>query len=147
MKILLFLFILSFNLSIFSSSLDLSCKGIAEVNSSVSGFGNGGSVVLNQRQKIKTNLLIFFKEDFKKGSIQLPSEMRPPIGGHRKDEFELNKIEVNDTEIKANFRINALNKPRIIISRITGKIEYFAKVWPWSFVGNCSIYDVSKKKF
>ena len=147
MKFFFLFTILFFNLSLLSNNLDLSCNGIAEVNSSSSGFGNGGSVVINQRQKVKTKLLSFFEENFKKGFIQLPSEMRPPIGGHKKDKFELKKIDVSDTEIKANFRINGLNKPRIIISRISGRIEYFAKVCPWSFVGNCSIYDISKKKF
>ena len=61
--------------------------------------------------------------------------------------FELKKINVSDTQLKASFKINAINKPRIIISRVTGKIQYFAKAWPWSFAGDCSIYDISKKKF
>lgn len=148
MRLLLIFFICCFNLTAYSSDLNLSCKGIAEVNSSTGGFrSDGSSIVLNQREKVKANLLIFFEDDFEKGFIQLPANMRPPIGGQKKDKFELKKINVSETELKATFKINAINKPRIIISRVTGKIQYFAKAWPWSFAGDCSIYDISKKKF
>ena len=63
------------------------------------------------------------------------------------DKFELKNISVTDTEIKAEFRINFINKPKVTISRVTGKMEYKAMASPKNFSGDCSVLDVSKKKF
>ena len=143
----------------FSASLDLVCSGFATVtNSKVSSssanvYGGGNSVygtgntVTSSDTQVEAELIFHLDDGYNEGFIQLPSVMRPPIGGRKKDKFELKDIIVSDKEIKANFRINGFNKPKITISRITGKMEYKAFASPKNFSGDCSVLDVTERKF
>jgi hypothetical protein len=143
----------------FSANLDLVCEGYATVtNAKVSsstanvyGGGNAvygsGSTVTSSDNQVEAEIIFHLEDGFEEGYIQLPSVMRPPIGARKKDKFELKDISVNDSEIKASFKINGLNKPKVTISRVTGKMEYKAFASPKNFSGDCSVLDVSKKKF
>tara|TARA_B100000965_G_scaffold159989_1_gene133360 strand:- start:86 stop:559 length:474 start_codon:yes stop_codon:yes gene_type:complete len=143
----------------FSANLDLVCEGYATVtNSKVSsstanvyGGGNAvygsGSTVTSSDNQVEAEIIFHLKDGFEEGYIQLPSVMRPPIGGRKKDKFELKDISVTDSEIKASFKINGLNKPKITISRITGRMEYKAFASPKNFSGDCSVLDITEKKF
>ena len=143
----------------FSEGLDLICTGEATVTDSKvssssaqvygqgsSAYGSGSTVTASDRQA-SAQVIFHLDDGFDDGFIQLPSVMRPPIGGKKKDKFELKNITVTDAEIKAEFRINFINKPKVTISRVTGKMEYKAMASPKNFSGDCSILDVSKKKF
>lgn len=158
MKKILLLIILFSPIS-FSEGLDLICAGEATVTDSkvssssaqvygqgTSAYGSGSTVTASDRQA-SAQVIFHLDDGFDNGFIQLPSVMRPPIGGKKKDKFELKNITVTDAEIKAEFRINFINKPKVTISRVTGKMEYKAMASPKNFSGDCSILDVSKKKF
>ena len=157
MKKLLLLLVL-FSPIGFSEDLNLICKGEATVtdsqvsSSSARVYGDvsanaSGSTITSKDRQTYAEIMFHLDCGFANGFIQLPSVMRPPIGGKNKDKFELKNISVTENEIKAEFRINFLNKPKVSISRVTGKMEYKAMAWPKNFSGDCSVLDVSKKKF
>ena len=155
----IFLYLILFAPFGFSANLDLVCGGYASVtNSQVSSstanvYGDGsavygsGNTVTSSVKQVEAEVIFHLEDGYEEGYIQLPSVMRPPIGGRKKDKFELKDISVTDSEIKATFRINGLNKPKITISRITGRMEYKAFASPRNFSGDCTALDVTKKKF
>ena len=140
-------------------AINLICKGEATVpsnqvsSSTANIYGNGGSAsgtatnIISRDNQVYSEIIFKLDDGYNSGSIQLPSVMRPPIGGKNIDTWELNNISVTDTEIKAKFRINFLNKPKVSISRVTGRMEYKAGAWPKNFSGDCEKLDITKKKF
>jgi|TARA_B100001093_G_C26251550_1_gene768737 hypothetical protein len=141
-----------------AEEINLICKGsatVTEANSSYSsGQISGSDFIYGSENKtsykdkrVQAEVIFHLNEDNNEGYIKLPSVMRPPIGAKNKDTFELKNISVSELEIKSEFRINFLNKPKVTISRVTGKMEYLASVWPKNFSGDCSVLDISKKKF
>ena len=156
-----YLIVLFFPSILLSEPLNLICKGEAEIidSAQVSSFGSSssygtttgstsssgsGSATIVGRKTTNTAISLYFDESFANGYIKLPVIMRPAIGGRKIDKWDLKDIEVNDEEIKARFRINFANKPKISISRVTGRIEYKAIE---TFSGDCEVVKVSEKKF
>ena len=155
----LILLVIIFSLSGFSKDMHLKCEGTATITdtkvstSSAQAYGGGtsaygsGSTVTSSDYQVATELIFHLYDGYKDGYIQLPSIMRPMIGGRKKDKFELKNIVVSDNEIRTEFKINLMNKPKITISRLTGRMEYKSFASPKNFSGNCSILDTNKKKF
>jgi len=159
MKKYVFLILTIASNNIKADELNLICKGEATVpsnqvtSSSAQVYGNGASVsgtgtnIISRDNQVYAEIILKIADDFSGGTIKLPSVMRPPIGGKKIDTWNLNDFQSNDEEFKATFRINMLNKPKITISRVTGRMEYKAGAWPKNFSGNCEKLDVTKKKF
>ena len=157
-KYLYFLVIFA-STDLMSDDLNLICKGEATVpsnqvsTSSAQVYGNGASVsgtgtnIISKDIQAYAEIIVKINDDYSFGTIKLPSVMRPPIGGKNIDTWDLRDLEVNDDEIKGTFKINFLNKPKITISRLTGRIEYKATAWPKNFSGDCEKLDTSLKKF
>ena len=141
-----------------AQELNLICKGEATVpsnqvsSSTARVYGNGslasgtGTNIISRDTQVYAEIILKIADDFSFGTIKLPSVMRPPIGGKNVDTWELD-INANDEEIRGAFRINMFNKPKITISRVTGRMEYKAGAWPKNFSGDCETLDVTKKKF
>ena len=141
---LLLLIFLSFDMS--SNTLSLLCKGEATV-ADVGQLAGDVTVTSIESRKNYAEIILRFEDGFKKGFIQLPSIMRPNIGGKKIDTWELKDIISSDNEIKANFRINFANKPNISISRVTGRMEYKSRAFPKDFAGDCEVVNLEEKKF
>ena len=139
-----------------AEELTLSCTGITEIPDNKVGTTTirpsdssptTGNTLIQGRKNLAAVVNFFMNEDQTGGWVQLPSSMRPPIGARKKDKFDLTELTVTDTEIRAKFRINFINKPNIIINRNTGTMDYKASAWPKYFNGDCEKVDTSKKKF
>ena len=141
---LLLLIFLSFDMS--SNTLSLLCKGEATL-ADVGQLAGDVTVTSIESKKNYAEIILRFEDDLKKGLIQLPSIMRPNIGGKKIDTWELKDIISSDNEIKANFRINFANKPNISISRVTGRMEYKSRAFPKDFSGDCEVVNLEEKKF
>ena len=147
------------SIELVADELNLVCKGEATVpsnqvsTSTAQVYGNGtsasgtGTNIISRDTQVYAEIIVKINDDFNSGTISLPSVMRPPIGGKNIDTWDLKDLEVNENEIKGAFKINFLNKPKITISRITGRIEYKAGAWPKNFSGDCEKLDTSIKKF
>jgi len=140
----LLMIFLSFDTS--SNSLNLLCKGEATV-ADVGQLAGDVTITSIESRKNYAEIILRFEDDFKKGFIQLPSVMRPNIGGKKTDTWELKDISSSDDEIKASFRMNFANKPNISISRVTGRMQYKSRAFPRDFAGDCEVVNLEEKKF
>tara|TARA_B100001250_G_scaffold64654_1_gene51001 strand:+ start:351 stop:782 length:432 start_codon:yes stop_codon:yes gene_type:complete len=139
-----------------AEELTLTCTGVTEIPDNTiatttvrpkDSFPKTGNTLIQGRKNLGAVVNFYMNEDQTGGWVQLPSSMRPPIGASKKDKFELTELSVTESEIRAKFRINFINKPNIIINRNTGTMDYKASAWPRYFNGECEKVDTSKKKF
>ncbi|MFC3713238.1 hypothetical protein ACFOMD_11680 [Sphingoaurantiacus capsulatus] len=81
------------------------------------------------------------------GRIRLPDNLVPPInsGGDHQHWWELRDVIVGENEIRAEYRLNGLNKPKIRIDRTTGTISI--KGTGQSFDGRCDKVDSGERRF
>ena len=81
------------------------------------------------------------------GRIRLPDNLIPPInsGGDHQHWWELRDVIVGQNEIRAEYRLNGLNKPKVRIDRTTGAISI--KGTGQSFDGRCDKVDAGERRF
>ncbi|WP_313437797.1 hypothetical protein [Novosphingobium sp.] len=81
------------------------------------------------------------------GRIRLPEKLIPPLnsGGDHQHWWQLNDLIVGENEIRASYRLNGLNKPKLRIDRRTGEINI--KGTGQDFSGTCDKVDPGQKRF
>lgn len=81
------------------------------------------------------------------GRIRLPEKLIPPIhsGGDHQHWWQLNDIIVGANEIRASYRLNGLNTPKVRIDRTTGVITI--KGTGQDFTGRCDKIDPGERRF
>lgn len=80
----------------------------------------------------------------KEGSIRVPGPMLPAIRGGNEGVIKLKDINIRETEITARVDYNFLNKPRVIIDRLTGTVSLDDRMTKAQFSGRCEAFDPSK---
>lgn len=76
------------------------------------------------------------------GRIHLGPSLVPPIhSGGSNGWWELDNLVVSPTQITASYRLNGMNKPKVIVDRRTGRIEIKAVT---NFAGQCDSGDWSQ---
>ncbi len=83
------------------------------------------------------------------GRIRLPRSLIPPIhsGGSRRDGWwDLNDVYSDRGQVRATYRLNGMNKPRVSIDRRSGRINIqgFAN---YAFRGSCDSIDGRDHRF
>lgn len=74
-----------------------------------------------------------------RGDIHLPKSLIPPInGGGDNGWWPIDDLSVDHDEIRGAFRLNALNHPRLSISRMDGAITIDGLI---KFNGRCDVDD------
>ncbi|WP_076070315.1 hypothetical protein [Sphingomonas montana] len=81
------------------------------------------------------------------GRIRLPQKLIPPLnsGGDHQHWWQLDNISVGNDEIRASYRLNGLNKPKVRIDRQTGVITI--KGTGQDFSGTCERIDPGQRRF
>jgi len=81
------------------------------------------------------------------GRIRLPGKLIPPIssGGDHQHWWPLDDMIVGRNEIRASYRLNGLNKPKLRIDRTTGEIAI--KGTGQDFTGRCDKIDPGARRF
>jgi len=81
------------------------------------------------------------------GRIRLPEKLIPPLnsGGDHQHWWQLYDVIVGNDEIRASYRLNGLNKPKIRIDRQTGAITI--KGTGQDFSGTCDKVDSGQRRF
>lgn len=78
------------------------------------------------------------------GRVRIPQTMLPPIRGGKDGWFDLRKVSASADEITAVATINALNKAKLRIDRLTGTLSM--TVLKGQFLGQCQAYDPAEVK-
>ncbi|TZG28846.1 hypothetical protein [Sphingomonas montanisoli] len=81
------------------------------------------------------------------GSVQLPKSMIPPIHGSGDGDgwWPLNDVIVGDREVRASFKLNGLNHPKLRIDRMTGMLTMSGT--GFDFTGRCEKTDANERRF
>lgn len=81
------------------------------------------------------------------GRIRLPKKLIPPLhsGGDDQHWWQLEDIVVRSDEIRASYRLNGMNKPKIKIDRTSGLISI--KGFGQGFDGRCDRIDEGTRRF
>ncbi|MFC0205804.1 hypothetical protein [Novosphingobium soli] len=75
------------------------------------------------------------------GRIRLPKKLVPPINSRGDDGWwDLYDVEMGPDVIRATYRLNGLNKPRVTINRRSGQISVQG-LEPYAFRGTCDLVD------
>ena len=78
------------------------------------------------------------------GHIWLPKKLIPPLhSGGNDGWWELTDLNVGRSEIRARYRLNGLNKPKIVIDRQTGHISIDGIE---DFSGTCEVHNAGEKR-
>ena len=81
------------------------------------------------------------------GRIRLPKKLIPPLnsGGDDQHWWQLRDLIVGSGEIRASYRLNGLNQPKVRIDRTTGVITI--KGTGQDFTGRCDVIDPGQRRF
>jgi hypothetical protein len=81
------------------------------------------------------------------GRIRLPEKLIPPLnsGGDHQHWWQLHDILMTDNEIRASYKLNGLNHPKLRIDRASGIITI--KGTGQNFEGRCDKIDVGTRRF
>jgi len=81
------------------------------------------------------------------GRIRLPKSLIPPINSRGNDGWwDLTDISVNADTIRATYRLNGLNKPRLTIDRRSGRITVTGTA-DYGFRGSCDTIGHEPRRF
>lgn len=85
--------------------------------------------------------------DGQDGRIRLPEKLIPPLnsGGDHQHWWQLTDLIVDQNEIRASYRLNGLNKPKLRVDRQTGEISI--KGTGQDFSGICEKVDAGQRRF
>jgi hypothetical protein len=81
------------------------------------------------------------------GRIRLPKKLIPPIHGGGDDQhwWQLENIQTSHDEIRASYKLNGMNHPKLRIDRTTGEITI--KGFGQDFQGRCDKVDEGERRF
>ena len=77
------------------------------------------------------------------GRIRLPRVVLPVLRGGENGWFELRNLKFSDRAIEANAAINFMNKPKVYLDRMTGKISISGK--SGTYAGQCKKVDTASE--
>lgn len=81
------------------------------------------------------------------GRIRLPRSLIPPINSRGNNGWwDLYDVVVSPDTIRATYRLNGLNKPRVVIDRRTGRITVQGTA-SYGFRGSCDVIGREARKF
>lgn len=81
------------------------------------------------------------------GRIRLPRSLIPPIHSRGADGWwDLSDVSMNADTIRATYRLNGLNKPRLTIDRRSGRI-LIAGTGDYGFRGTCDMIGHEQRRF
>ena len=81
------------------------------------------------------------------GRIRLPRSLIPPINSRGNNGWwDLHNVSVSPDMIRATYRLNGLNKPRVMIDRRTGRITVQG-LSNYGFRGTCDLIGNGPHRF
>jgi hypothetical protein len=81
------------------------------------------------------------------GRIRLPRSLIPPINSRGDNGWwDLYDVSVSPDEIRASYRLNGLNKPRVVINRRSGRITVQGTA-SYGFRGSCDLIGSERRRF
>ena len=134
-------------------SLNLICYGEGEKPSAETHYGYewdhhlhryvGRSRTEMGTREFETSVTLQFFGD--EGRIRLPHKLIPPIhSGGENQWWELHDVEITNDDIRAYYKMNGLNKPKVHINRVTGRIKINGIE---DFSGRCEAIDPGSRRF
>ncbi len=123
--------------------LNLLCKGDGSRKT-----GTGTGITLNK--DVDGAVILSLKAN--RGEINIPAALLPGFNRtlnflkkDKKNKFKLYNIKINESEIKANFKLNPVNKPSVKIDRYTGVL--YIEGLNLTFNAECEKFEKKEKKF
>lgn len=99
-------------------------------------YDHGTRTELTQ-EHFDASLMLQFRGDT--GRIRLPKKLIPPIHSRgQEDWWELDKVAVDRDMITGSYRLNGLNKPRLVVDRRSGRITVTG-TGDYAFRGTCDL--------
>ncbi|MEG3082075.1 hypothetical protein U1707_00330 [Sphingomonas sp. PB2P12] len=80
------------------------------------------------------------------GRIRLPRSLIPPISRGNNGWWDLYDVSVSSEVIRASYRLNGLNKPKIVIDRRSGRITVQGTA-NYGFRGTCDMINHEPRRF
>jgi len=80
----------------------------------------------------------------KEGTVRVPPVMLPAIRGGNNGVIKLKDIRVSENEISARVDYNFINKPRLIIDRLSGAVSMDDRMTQADFTGSCEAFDPAR---
>jgi hypothetical protein len=131
--------------------LNLVCGGGGSANKAVQSYGqawnsngDGASGVFTQQRAVgfEDQLQLWIEGDA--GKARMPRAMLPAIRGGENGWFDVKDIKVTDNEITGTVTVNFMNKPKLVLDRLTGTVSLAGKAG--QFNGQCQKFDPSTAK-
>jgi hypothetical protein len=126
--------------------LNLACDGSGAANKVRSGSamawddaGNSAQVQTTQQSTVGFEDQLQLWIEGEEGKVRMPRTMLPIIHGGDGGWFDLKNIKVTANEITASVAINFMNKPKLILDRLSGTVSLAGKVG--QFNGHCQKFD------
>jgi len=107
------------------------------------GDSNFGSVTTTGKRDFSGTAYVEISGSFAR--VKVPNAMLPTIRGGDDGWFTVKDPFMNDREITGKIKLNALNKPKLRIDRVSGTLSLTGGFS--EFNGQCSVQDVTKPKF
>lgn len=130
-----------------AEQIRLVCEGVARVSTTestsvaVDGIHSAQAVTTGSERSAE---VLRIEIDAEAGRIKVPRTLRPPISGGGTDGWwPFSSVEVTEREIRLRYSLNILNKPKVLIDRMTGDIDL--KGLAQSFSGRCSKADAAER--
>lgn len=80
------------------------------------------------------------------GKVKMPPALVPPISRGKDGWWDFTKLDVTDDQIRGEFSMNWVNKPKVRIDRRTGDID--VKGYGFNFSGSCEkAENAEERKF
>ena len=80
-----------------------------------------------------------------RGRIRLPRKLIPPIHSGGDDQWwDLRDVEITHDDIRATYKLNGVNQPKVHINRQTGRIKINGIE---DFQGTCDAFDPDSHRF
>jgi hypothetical protein len=81
------------------------------------------------------------------GRIRLPKSLIPPINSRgNQGWWDLSDVSVSPDAVRASYRLNGLNKPRLVIDRRSGRITVTG-MSDYGFRGTCDLIGHEPRRF
>jgi len=131
--------------------LSLVCGGGGSANKAMQSYGqawnsegDSASAVVTQQRAVgfEDQLQLWIEGDT--GKARMPRAMLPPIRGGDNGWFDIKDIKVSDNEITGTITVNFMNKPKLVLDRLTGTASLAGKAG--QFNGQCQKFDPNTAK-
>lgn len=131
--------------------LNLVCGGGGSANQASRSYGqawdnegNSASGYVTQQRAVgfEDQLQLWIEGDA--GKARMPRAMLPSIRGGENGWFDIKDIKLTDNEITGTVTVNFMNKPKLVLDRLTGTVSLAGKAG--QFNGRCQKFDPSTAK-